>query len=199
MLKTTLINIFNNTWPMMLIFGILLVLLRIIYLIKMKKKIIFYREVLYLSFVIYTICLFYIVTFQDVDWSTSNYVPFKEIFRYEFGSTLFLKNVIGNMVIFLPYGFFVSYFLKLKKLYLIILLTLLASFSIESLQSIIGRVFDIDDIFLNLIGGLIGFYIYRFSKYMPKTLKNPIFYNIIILLLLMGIIIYLFNIISMGA
>ena len=32
-----------------------------------------------------------VVTFQDVSWSTSNFTPFKEIFRYEIGDRLFYK------------------------------------------------------------------------------------------------------------
>ena len=88
--------------------------------------------------------LFHIVTFQDVTWSTSNFTPFKEIFRYTFGSRAFYKNVVGNMIMFMPYGF-VSYFISLKP-YLILLLSLIVSITIETTQ-LIGRVFDIDDIF----------------------------------------------------
>ncbi len=61
---------------------------------------------------------------------------------------------------FIPYGFFSSYFLKEKNGIIIFLLTTILSFSIEYIQLQIGRVFDIDDIILNVIGGLIGYGIY---------------------------------------
>lgn len=84
--------------------------MRITYILKYKVDFILYKELFSLLFVIYVMCLFYVVTFQDVSWSTSNFIPFKEIFRYEFGTKLFFKNVIGNMIMFVPFGFFVSYF-----------------------------------------------------------------------------------------
>src|SRR5699024_1806752 len=109
-----------------------------------------------LLFIIYVLCLFYVVTFQDVSWSTSNFTPFSEMFRYEIGSRLFIKNVLGNVILFLPYGFFAAYYLKLKKPWSILGLSILVSLTIETTQLLIGRVFDIDDIILNTIGGLFG-------------------------------------------
>ena len=37
-------------------------------------------------------------------------IPFKEMFRYNIGSRLFVKNVLGNMLMFLPY--FLVFILK---------------------------------------------------------------------------------------
>ena len=58
------------------------------------------------------------------------------------------------------------------------LLTLLTSLSIETTQSMIGRVFDIDDIILNLLGGIMGHYLYRFldniKSHLPVFLKKII-------------------------
>ena len=61
---------------------------------------------------------------------------------------------------FVPYGFFVSYFLKEKRTLIILILTLIVSATIEYTQLKIGRVFDIDDILLNLIGGMLGSFVY---------------------------------------
>ena len=48
------------------------------------------------------------------------------------------------------------------KLLSLIFITILYSFIIEIIQFTIGRVFDIDDILLNLFGSIIG---YLFSNY----------------------------------
>ena len=56
---------------------------------------------------------------------------------------------------------FLNYFFKVKVISLIII-TILYSLSIELTQTLIDRVFDIDDIILNLVGSIIGYY---FSKY----------------------------------
>ena len=61
------------------------------------------------------------------------------------------------MMMFLPFGFFVSYFLKSEKIYMPVILTIIASLSIELVQLAIGRVFDVDDIILNLLGMTVGF------------------------------------------
>lgn len=202
MFRTTVINIFQEIWPMILICCVVLISIRTAYLIKNNQKIYFHKEILTLGFFVYIMCLFYVVTFQDVSWSTSNYIPFEEMFRYSFGSKLFFKNVVGNMIMFMPYGFFVSYFLKLKKPLIILLLALVSSATIETTQLVIGRVFDIDDILLNLMGGLIGFYLYRLlnniKERLPKPLKKSVIYNIMIILMLIGITLYLFEIINVG-
>lgn len=138
-------------------------------------------------------CLFQVVTFQDdVTWSSNNFIPFKEILRYNMGSRLFFKNVVGNMVMFLPYGFFISYYLDNKKLLVPFILTAITSISIETVQLVIGRVFDVDDIILNMLGGTIGFYIYHiidlFGDRFPNILKNEWFLNILSILLLGGVV-----------
>ena len=124
------------------------------------------------------------------------------MFRYNFGSNLFIKNVLGNIILFLPYGFFVSYYLDLKKPYSAFLLIMLVSISIETTQLLIGRIFDIDDIILNIIGGMLGYLIYKLlnliNNHLPEVLKNPIVYNIIIVLCTVLMAMYMFNIIELG-
>lgn len=196
MLKSTIIEIFESVWPMILICSVVMVSLRIAYIIKNKPHFILYQELFMLGFVIYIMCLFYVVTFQDVDasWSTSNFVPFKEMFRYSFGSRLFIKNVLGNLLMFVPFGFFTAYILKASKARLIIFLTLLTSVTIEITQAIIGRVFDIDDILLNIVGGLIGYIIYRIlnkiKKMLPDWTNKSYLYSIFLIVTILLFIIF---------
>ena len=174
-------------WPTILLISVILISMRVFYIIKNKEQVTFYKELMIYLFIIYILCLFYVVTFHDVSWSESNFTPFKEILRYSIGSKLFFKNVIGNMVLFVPFGFFVSYFLKLEKIYSITFFTVITSVTIEVTQLLIGRVFDIDDLLLNLIGGIIGFGIYRLihniKDSLPSFLKKDYIYNIIMMLL----------------
>lgn len=192
-LSNTIQDVVNFTWPMVLISVVVLVSFRVCYLIKNKEKIILYKELLGLSFIIYILCLFQVVTFQDnVSWSTNNFIPFREMFRYNIGSRLFVKNVLGNMLMFLPYGFFISFYLENKKPKLTLVLTLIASFSVELVQLMIGRVFDIDDILLNLLGGYLGYLMYYwlgiFYKKIPNALKSELILNILSAFILIGVI-----------
>ncbi len=202
MIKNTILNIFDATWPTIIISMVIIISMRLIYLIKYQKQIILYKELIDLLFIIYVLCLFHVVTFEDVSFNKSNLTPFTEIFRYPLGSKLFIKNVIGNVCLFFPYGFFITYYLKLKKQKSIIALSLLVSITIETTQLLIGRVLDIDDILLNIIGGLLGFYIYhtltKINALLPSLLKKPIIYNIIMVCLLALVITYLIVIIEIG-
>ena len=139
MWETTLRNIIYNIWPMILIVTVILVSLRIVKYNQTKEKIVLYEELLKYSFVIYIISLFYVVTFQDVSWSSSNFIPFKEMFRYRIFSKLFFKNVVGNMLMFLPYGFFVSYFLKLNKSKIIFILSFIVSITNEQIKEFFSK------------------------------------------------------------
>ena len=111
---------------------------------------------------------------------------------------MFFKNVVGNMIMFLPYGFFVSYFLKINKARIVLILSLIASLTIETTQLIIGRVFDVDDIMLNVVGALAGYFIYRIfhniKDKLPSFLKNNYFYNILIIVFISCIVTYLYKI-----
>ena len=200
MLRNMMIDVLRDTWPILVICSIIFVSMRIVYLVKSDKKIYIHKELLTYLFGIYIMCLFTVVTYQDVESYGNNFTPFKEMFRYTLGSNLFIKNVIGNMVMFMPYLFFTVYFLKINKVSVVLLLSMLVSTSIEIIQGYIGRVFDIDDIILNVIGSIIGFLIYKlFNKIkdrLPKILRNTIFYSIIILILIVLFILYLMKIIE---
>ena len=192
-LSRTIGNVFEFSLPMVVISVVVAVTLRITYIIKNKQEFCFYKELVSLSFIIYILCLFQVVTFQDNNnISSNNLIPFREMFRYSLGSRLFLKNVLGNIIMFLPYGFFTSYFLKENKLLPIFILTILTSLTIETTQLMIGRVFDIDDIVLNIIGGVLGHYLYivilKIGDLCPRILKSEWFLNLVSIILLVGLI-----------
>ena len=198
MFRNIILNILKEIYPMMIMCCILIIIIRLIYIKKCKKEFILYKELIYLGFMIYMMLLFRIVTFQDVNYSDFNIIPFKEMFRYEIGSKLFFKNVVGNMLMFVPYGFFISYILKENTPWSIIILSLFASFTIEITQYRIGRVFDIDDIMLNLIGGFLGYILYfiilKIKDKLPNSLQKISVYNIIVLLIVIVILLYLMGV-----
>ena len=189
----TIGNVFSFSLPMVILSVVVAITLRVADIIKNKKQFSLYKELIALSFIIYILCLFQVVTFQDSNnVSSNNLIPFKEMFRYDLGSRLFLKNVLGNIIMFLPYGFFTSYFLKEKKLLPILFLTVFTSLTIETTQLMIGRGFDIDDILLNIIGGILGHYLYivilKIGDICPKIFQAEWFLNLVSIILLVGLI-----------
>ena len=192
-LSSTIQGVINFTWPMIIISMVIMISFRICYLVKNQEKIVIYKELSMLIFGIYILCLFQVVTFQDdANWASNNFIPFKEILRYHITSRYFIKNVLGNMIMFLPFGFFVSYFLKVEKFHLPLILTLIASISIEIVQMMIGRVFDVDDLLLNLVGGMLGYWIYNIIRIiatkLPSFVHKEWFKNIVAILLLIALI-----------
>ena len=117
--------------------------------------------------------------------------------RYKYTSKLFYKNVLGNVLLFVPFGYFVNKVLKNKKIVVGIFITLVTSLSIELIQMNIGRSFDIDDIMLNLVGGLLGCLIYKFLDYikekLPNCLRKTWIYNVLWILILLFSSLFLLN------
>lgn len=201
-IRNMITGVLPDVWPVIIIITVISCSLRIGYLIKNKADFCFYKELFTLVFILYVMCLFEVVTLQDNNYGLSNFIPFKEIFRYQIGSRLFIKNIVGNILLFLPYGYFASYYLNNKKLWPTALLTIIVSFTIETVQLKIGRTFDVDDIILNTCGGIIGGFIYSLSENvsnkLPKVLKTEGFINFIVIITIILLIIYLFNINVLG-
>lgn len=201
-IRSMITDVFPDVWPIIIIITVIACSLRLAYLIKNNIHFCFYKELFSLLFILYVMCLFEVVTLQDNNYGLSNIIPFREIFRYSIGSRLFVKNIIGNILLFLPYGYFSSYYLNGKKVWPIAILTAIVSLTIEIVQLNIGRTFDIDDVILNTCGGVLGFLIYKFSedisKSLPKVFKSDGFINFIVVIILILIIVYLFNINVLG-
>lgn len=187
-IDTTVYKILGVTWPTLLITSTLIVVLRIVYLIKSHKEFIFYKEILYFTFMLYLFCVLHLTTLKDINISDGNNLRlFSEILRYDFGSRLFFKNIIGNVIMFIPYGFFSSLYIKIKRSLSAFLLIFISSLTIETIQLLIGRVFDVDDIVLNVVGGMIGYLIYKLISKIGDIfpfLKNKIILNILTILML---------------
>lgn len=202
MVKSTFFDIIDTAWPTLVIFLIVIIMLRIMYLKQNKKKFVFHEELILLLFVTYILLLFELVTIRDVEFGGVNWMPFREILRYDFGTDLFYRQVIGNIILFIPFGYFSTYYSKLTKIRHIFFVTFITSTTIEVVQRFIGRSFDVDDIILNVVGGIIGFLLFigldAIRKKLPKIFQNDLFYNILAIILLILIVLYLFGTVRIG-
>ena len=190
----TLINaikeVLYDTWPMIALTCVVLITIRLTYLIKYKQKMNIGNEMMMLAFIVYILCLFQIVTSQDVSSVHGvNVTLFKELTRYQIGSRLFIRNIIGNILMFIPFGFFTSYYLKLDKKRIIFYITMVVSIVIELIQLKIGRAFDVDDIILNVVGSLLGYFMYRLMDKIFGDLSDTIKGTFIVIGILVAIVI----------
>ena len=182
-----------DTWPMIALSCVVLIVIRLTYLFKNKITFNVANELMMLTFVIYILCLFQIVTSGDVSGEHGvNVTLFKELTRYQVGSRLFYRNIIGNIIMFIPFGFFTSYYLKLDKKRFIFYLTLIVSVAIELIQLKIGRAFDVDDIILNMVGSFAGYYLYRIMDRIFGDLSDTIKGSLIVIGILTTIVLLTF-------
>lgn len=193
MIENTLKMALSENYPMIIIFTIVIVAIRLMYLFVNNEKFVFYKELMSLVSLLYALLLFYVVTFQDVNYGTNNFVPFKEIFRYTFGSKVFIHNIIGNIILFVPFGYFVAHIMKTKNVFPTIIISLITSSVIEFTQLKIGRTFDVDDIILNIFGSFLGCLIYviidSIENRLPVFFRSNLFKNIIVILFVILVVI----------
>lgn len=73
-----------------------------------------------------------------------------------------VEEIRPNIMIFIPLGFFIPIvFLRMRKFYTTVLAIFAVTFCIEFFQYFIGRSCDIDDLIANLLGGTVGYGIYK--------------------------------------
>lgn len=199
MFLNTIESILNDNWPILVIFIITLVLVRFFYLRTHREKISFYREFLMIISICYIFLLFQLLTKVEMNSNSGfNIIPFQEIFRYEVGSKLFIFNVFGNIMAFVLFGLIISAYIRPKTVVPPLIISLLVSATVEFVQLNIGRSFDVDDIILNVTGGLLGFLLYiglsAIKDHLPKIFQRDGLYNVICLILIVVIIFYILNV-----
>ncbi len=102
-------------------------------------------------------------------WGSYNYnvVPLKTITGYiqryhHYNFNTWFNNLFGNILIFVPFGFITPYFIRFyRRVTRFLVFMVCTIFIIELLQITLHvGTFDVDDIILNSIGGILGFIFY---------------------------------------
>ena len=141
-------------------------------------------------FIIYCLISIYLLFFwfrinYDMTYSAYihefvNIIPFRTIMNYinmpiqeDFHYYLILLNIGGNILISVPFGFLLPcLFKRMRSFISSITIAIITVVIIELLQLLfmVGSC-DVDDLFLNVIGAIIGFGIWKL-RYVQKTLKS---------------------------
>jgi len=143
---------------------------------------------LYVVFVCYILFLFKLLVLSRVPLQDTvdsqrtlgnsiNFIPFYSIKEYLFSNSTIIKrfafsNVVGNIVIFIPLGAYLTLFNKNKRAIINLLFIVLMSLFIEVIQGLTGiGAADIDDIILNSLGGFVGILGYELLLFLSRDEK----------------------------
>lgn len=107
---------------------------------------------------------------------TANFTLFKTIrmyidYSYKLNS---FENLVGNIVVFIPFGFLLPYVMKSGRNFFVMLFNaflFVAGIEIFQLFSAFGA-FDVDDILLNCFGAVIGYFIYLIWEKIKKCFEK---------------------------
>lgn len=111
---------------------------------------------------------------QSIRWNRElgnwnyNLHLFQNIRKQNLSSFWFFKNLIGNTVLFIPFGVLLPMVSRKNMTFAkFLFISIIFILSIELIQFItmIGY-FDIDDIVLNMLGSLSGFFIQKAASYL---------------------------------
>ena len=156
---------------------IIFAILRLLWLLLVRHRRRLFSEVCVWRFAFYIILLLMLTTFRDTyfPWQLSfnfnrplsdiNLIFLKETLKLTKATSLldFFYNSLGNIVWFIPFGFLFPIIIMKKKSFKETFLTgLIFSVTIETLQFVLATgVSDIDDVFFNVCGAMIGYGIYH--------------------------------------
>lgn len=120
---------------------------------------------LYFVFIVYGVIMFRLLFIRASTWLSYKYnlIPFKSYFyTFNYADVKFwVFNFFGNLALFIPFGLMlpivITKFQGFKR-YFLLLLSIIVVVEVLQLVTRVGS-FDVDDIILNSIGGLIGFII----------------------------------------
>ncbi len=123
----------------------------------------------YIILLIKILLLSRVSSFESINLFDSpiNLIPFHSILasiskNHDSLRSFAMGNVIGNILIFIPMGIYMSLFKRDKRYLGNLINIVLISMIVESIQWVLGiGVLDIDDVILNSFGGWLGILIYK--------------------------------------
>jgi glycopeptide antibiotics resistance protein len=123
----------------------------------------------------------------------ANFVPFKTIVPYLFGSNLIISgsNLAGNIALLVPVGLLLPLVFKSINWKKALMLAVTAGLAIECLQVILRvGIFDVDDVILNALGVMVGYWSYKLlvEWIRTKNYTKIVLTGIAVLLLLTGML-----------
>ncbi|MGM7681199.1 VanZ family protein [Cytobacillus sp. Hm23] len=168
------------------VIGSLFLLFYIIVDFIMNKSKDIVRRLIFYSFVFYLLNVVQLTTGGIVFPPQKDFLPTTQLIPFYFIGDLFsmyrtngldwffwnsFKLTFFNLIMLMPLGVYMSLFYKVKRISRVFLIIFLVSLTIETIQLtftylglVMGRGFNVDDLIVNTLGGVIGFVLFGLTK-----------------------------------
>jgi len=104
--------------------------------------------------------------FSEEEVGEANFLPFKTVLSYlrgEHRQLIAVFNLAGNIALFVPIGFLVPFVYRKMTWKKSIALAVAVPLAIEGMQvAFHAGIFDVDDVMLNALGIIIGYWVFTF-------------------------------------
>lgn len=159
-----------------------------------KEKSRSYRKViLYCTIAVYTYILLSIIVFKNLSSPIDllnpyrsmirsvNLIPFEGIWMKNVSARFNITSIVGNIALFVPLGIYITMFTQKYALKVDAKIIFIKNTTIIFLISLFLEVFqyifsigvsDINDVILNLLGGILGIVIYKSLRFMLREEKT---------------------------
>lgn len=156
--------------------------------LDIKKEGLFFLLAIYVGSVMaVTIAPASILGFNDPNATRLNLVPVINTMNYylktlqdhdEVAAMHALENIIGNLILFIPFGILLPcLFSSVRAFKIVLTICVISSLSIELIQFFLWqfgtfRTVDVDDLIMNTIGGILGWIVFSkiIRRYLPALL-----------------------------
>lgn len=188
----SILGYYFQTLPITCIVGVVYILVRLAHIKLQKCSIVWIDELMKLLFTCYLTGLLSLVVLPAnfwLDFFDGVFFGWWEeigpVFSYGgfnlvpsiikvLGGELMLSSwvktmLMGNIVMFLPFGFFLAFVTQKINRKNVFIFAFIVPLVVEFLQLIFGRSFDIDDLICNFIGIVVGYFVALVLKGISKS------------------------------
>lgn len=186
-LNSFLIRLILQSLPAVLFLFPLLTLIRVLYISVLHKPKDMHREIIFILFNLWIAVMISLTMLSEIHITEQGFMigtsdltginlhlfrVFRDIQIITFKNgywPYFWINLIGNLLLFIPFGFLLPMLWKSCSLLKVLFFSFIFSSLIEIIQLVLPRGTDIDDVWLNCSGAIIGWSLFQLIRKVKKT------------------------------
>lgn len=185
-MNSFLIRLILQSLPAVLFLFPLLILIRVLYISVLHKPKDMHREIIFILFNLWIAVMISLTMLSEIHITEQGFMigtsdltgincqlfrVFRDIQIITFKNgywPYFWINLIGNLLLFIPFGFLLPMLWKSCSFLKVLFFSFIFSSLIEIIQLVLPRGTDIDDVWLNCLGAIIGWSLFQLIRKIKK-------------------------------